>query len=37
MDQIAILMPLVAGITATVLTFVIHSLALTTVIRFVRR
>jgi len=36
MDQIAILMPLVAGITATVFTIVIHSLALTAVIGFVR-
>jgi len=30
-------MPLVAGITATVFTIVIHSLALTAVIGFVRR
>ena len=37
MDQIAILIPLVAGITATVFTIVIHSVALTAVIRFVRR
>ncbi len=34
MDQIAILMPLVAGITATVFTIVIHSLALTDSDRF---
>ena len=37
MDQIAILIPLVAGISATVLKFAIHSLAPTAVIGFVRR
>jgi hypothetical protein len=36
MDQIAILIPLVAGITATVFTRVIQSLALTALIGFVR-
>jgi hypothetical protein len=37
MVQIATLIPLVVGITGTLFTIVIHSLALTGVIRFVRR
>jgi hypothetical protein len=37
MDQIALLIPLVAGIAATVFTIVIHSVAPTAVIGFVRR
>jgi ion channel len=36
MDQIAILIPLVVGFTATLLTIVVHALALVTIIHFVR-
>lgn len=37
MDQIAILIPLLVGITVTLLTIVVHALGLTTIIHFVRR